>query len=134
MVGMKEVPLPKTTNWKVSDRNRIIETKKGILSGMPFFLDTFSSPSIQYPEANGLIDLFEVFDHILTVLLIDVGDHVTNGFVGLQILSYHIDAVLGQDVIDLFKHLIEPLEAKRWEAKKALPALKNVLDSLRSEH
>ncbi len=42
----------------------------------------------------------QFFNHIFVVFLIDVGDHIADAFVGLQVLSHNVDVVIGQALVD----------------------------------
>lgn len=43
----------------------------------------------------------ELCYYILVILFINVGYHITYGFVGLQVLSHNVNAVVSQYLVDL---------------------------------
>ena len=48
-----------------------------------------------------MVNAFEGLDHLFVIGLINVGNHVTDGLVSLQILTQNIDIMVGKEAIDL---------------------------------
>ena len=57
--------------------------------------------SIEDTEFDRVINFAQLLDHVLIIFLIDVGDHITDRFVRLQVLTNNVDSIGSQNMIYL---------------------------------
>ena len=59
-----------------------------------------ASRLIKNPEFDGMLNALERFDQFLIISFVDIGDDITNGFIGFEVLPHDIRFVLSQYLID----------------------------------
>src|SRR5690606_34614386 len=60
--------------------------------------------SEQYAAADGAVDVLQLLQRQVGVLLVHVDDDVADLLVGLQELAADVDAIVGEDLVDLAHH------------------------------
>src|SRR5690554_3310848 len=68
------------------------------------FLRLVKTGSEQNAAANRAFHLTQFFQGQFTIGLVDIHDYVADIFLGLQVLAAHVDAVLGEHLVDLGHH------------------------------
>lgn len=114
LTDLVRIPLPlrladgRTLEARVSRKGRdpdcslsleaenIRETGSGTWRGSPS-----SALLVQHPQPDRRTHAPQLVDDVLGVLLPDVGDRVADALVGLEVLARDVDAVGGQDRVDL---------------------------------